>query len=347
MKPLGLGEMTGAMAPEEFIAEHWLKETPVLLQPRAGLLAIAQHAPDVHALLAVHDYAVTLMGANSLRSVVAGRDAEAFLRQGYNLYVRGLERSVPALRDAVVQIAAELGFTRAQISIDAFAGSALSTWHYDHELNFQILLAGEKQWAMAKNASIENPLHANHLARDRQGRKKPEAFREETFLSTPIPTSFTPELSFRAQAGSVVFIPRGWWHEVQSFGECWCLNIVLTGASYAQVLAQALTARLHRTPAFRAYMTDLVATEAAFERVKAAAADALASVTLTEAQQVLRGDLYAWTGGATDEPLARALSKLEHHFTWDDARHLAPDMSAERVSELLAHLLAQGAITRR
>lgn len=85
------------------------------------------------------------------------------------------------------------------------------------------------------------------------------SFDEEAHASDPdIAMSFTNEMTeVNATAGTVLFLPRGFWHEVTCRGVTWSGNLVIKGMTWAQAIGNAPVARLHRSPELRAYCDGL------------------------------------------------------------------------------------------
>jgi ribosomal protein L16 Arg81 hydroxylase len=76
--------------------------------------------------------------------------------------------------------------------------------HFDLDYNFNLQIAGRKQWKMAPNDLVINPISSHHATVG-------GAFICETGCRLP---SEMPEdaQTFVAQPGNVVYVPRGTWH---------------------------------------------------------------------------------------------------------------------------------------
>jgi Cupin-like domain len=215
-----------------------------------------QELPSVEALLSKHKQEVALFGPNSFRSKVSAEAALDFLPNGYNVYAFHVEETVPVAKEFLLDVARDLGVAPWQLELEAFAGTAggVSSRHYDHDTNFQILLDGEKEWELEPNRHIQNPLLSFHPTRDRLGNWV--GFHEEAYATDPaIQLSFDPArtLKLHARAGTVLFLPRAYWHQTHSLTNTWSLNVVIKGVTWATALGNALRGALHRHPQFRAY----------------------------------------------------------------------------------------------
>lgn len=383
-----LADLVAPLPVERFRNEHWRAGVPYASQVNPALLdkvrAVASLA-SVEALLPHLSGSVQLLGPERFRAEVSVDAARQFLRAGFNVYIRSLERDLPDAHPIFAGVARELGFPPWQLTVEAFAGAAggISSRHYDHDINFQILLRGEKLWRFEANATIENPLAPFHPALRPDGSTTP--FEELARAKGPVPDAFDPArvTELRVSAGSVVFVPRGHWHEVESLSETWSVNVAFRGVTWATALGNALVARLHEDPEFRAYCENIPyggdastfqRDDAArqFERLRAAAIDALQGMTRNEAALSLLDSRYRWssapdrravvvdaedaklTGTAAPDiafdarlaPVVERLAAFSSEFGWADALAVGRAAGAATVFNLLTHLVREGALVR-
>jgi hypothetical protein len=174
---------------------------------------------------------------------VDAAQAADFVAQGYAAYVYGLQTGVAGLSTLVNDIGVSLGIPYGGVTFEAFVAraGAISSAHYDHDSNFQILLSGKKRWRIAPNAHIRNPMEAYHPRRLREGGVG--GFEEEAYAHRlPVPSSLPPDANteFVTEQGSVVFLPRGYWHEVDTIEDSFAVNVVVKGVPWARALARAL-----------------------------------------------------------------------------------------------------------
>jgi len=322
-----LADLVAPLSPESFLEEHWSTGRPHLSAPRpelvANLMSIdALAGPE--ALLRRHKQDVRLLGPDSFRSMVSPRAALDLLSEGYNLYITNADETVPEARPLLAELARDLGMAPWQLHLEAFAGVAggVSSRHYDHDLNFQILLAGEKEWLLEENRHIRNPLMPFHPARDAGGNWL--GLMEEAYAGDPdMPRAFDPAHSrtLRAAAGTALFLPRGCWHETRALSDTWSVNVVMRSATLARALGRALEIRLHASPEFRAYSDGVgfgrrtfSAAERerkldAFRALKRAAAAALDQLTMEEAALAmlsLVGRAQRWTRAAASRAVVES-----------------------------------------
>jgi 50S ribosomal protein L16 3-hydroxylase len=315
---VNLADLVGPLGRESFLDDHWATGRLHLSRPEPSLVARLKSIDalaSVEALLPRHRQDIRIFGPRSFRSTVSPEAALDFLAAGYNLYITGVEETVPEARPFLAGVARDLGMEPWQLHVEAFAGKAggVSSRHYDHDVNFQLMLDGEKEWLLEENRNIRNPLQSFHPAGDAQGGWS--GLREEAYADDPVmPPTFDPERSrrLRAVAGTTLFLPRGCWHETRSVTDTWSVNLVLRSVTWARAIGKALEVLLHRRPEFRAYVggpgTGRVLPPAAsahqaetFRGLKQAAAAALDELTMDEAVLSLLafiGQTYAWRAGA-------------------------------------------------
>jgi 50S ribosomal protein L16 3-hydroxylase len=116
--------------------------------------------------------------------------------------------------------------------------------HYDPVLTFNVQLHGEKVWRLAPNQHVENPVDASDNHDDHAPR----------FARGPFPTAMPADaITLRAKPGSVVFIPRGYWHETDTFGASLALTFSLRPPTWRDAILTELRRQLERDAAWREY----------------------------------------------------------------------------------------------
>jgi 50S ribosomal protein L16 3-hydroxylase len=374
--PLGISDLLGSTTLSTFRDHHWTPEVPCVSRASAPLLAelrAIDALASVDALLALPRVEVMAIGLDGRRDEVSTSDAKRVLSSGCNLYIIKLDSDLPDLRQLVAPLVAPLGFTANQVAVEAFAGGAqqISPRHYDYDVNFQILLAGRKTWRVQRNRHIQNPLRSYRP--DLRG--DASHFQEEAYsIGRRTPTSDDDAwATYALDAGSVFFLPRGYWHEVTSETNTFALNIVLRGLTYTRALAAALAARLDRDPRFRAYLEGIEvgaelepARTARFDTLRAIAVEQLAEISLEEAAlTAYSSQRFAWVAAAAGRRVANdppalhvpevvdgpvplspelaaataALAELRYVFTWDHALGVLAELGPVAARNLLESLL--------
>jgi hypothetical protein len=360
-----------------------------------GSVTLVQRVMQVEALRSIEallprlTQPVMLFGPKRFRSEVPASSALDFLHAGFNLYIHQVETVVPEAAKIFHAVAEDLGVAPWQISVEAFAGMAggVSSRHYDHDINFQILLSGEKLWRLEENHTVQNPLQPFHP------RYRPDGtvtgFYEEALALNPnVPLEFDPVhvQELKVQQGSVMFLPRGHWHEVHSLTPTWSINIVIKGVTWGMAVGHALTSRLHALPQFRDYCGQLqygvhepteaqsMAAQERFESMRRAAIEALSQMTYEEASLSGTNPLYRWSTKARgrhivsenegtylvaeealEEPieldadltgLMKTLASFQYTFSWEDVRRVGQDIAVVGLWNLLDELVELGLLER-
>lgn len=343
----GLAALVSPLPLATFLSERWPHASHVShgSVDRFGGLAAIPALENVEALLGVtpSDSEVVLFGPDGFRSAVPSRVAIDFYRRGDTLYFTNVERHVPELLPFRTQLASDVGLPVSSLVCEAFASApgASSSMHYDFDVNFNVLLSGSKHWQLALNDQIEAPEqsfvvgHSPWLESAISKRGAP-----------PVPPA-DPIQREVARAGSVVFLPRGIWHETHAETACFGVNFTFKPRCWYQLIAQALAVRLREDARFRAYPFGALSAgtrsgmAAQIDELLPLAVERLKELSFEEVALAFQAPRYRWredvpatfdesTGhlttasGATlaiDEPLwplARALTTLYGTFSPND-----------------------------
>ena len=300
--PFTVADLVEPLSSEAFSRDHWRPEKAFLSRPNPRLLEALDAVPalkgpeQLTSALATRPVVpnhIMVFGPNSFRSVVPAGVAMDFCRAGYTLYMMDVEQVIPEADPLFSGIYSELGFVP-RVYMEAFAAHAgsVSSWHYDHDINFQILLSGEKEWLVAPNMHIRNPIKAFHPSPGRDGAL--QGFREEIYArNADVPhTPLADCQRLRATAGSVMFLPRACWHQVHATSDCFGINLVIKGRTWAAAIATALQYRLEAHEDMRGYVAGMAldntppsviaAMESQFPALVEIARRELAALTLEE-----------------------------------------------------------------
>lgn len=330
MKPFRLRDLVAPLDADSFIRDHWIPERPFVSARNPRLLKQIAAIPELRdgpSLLKAYTGDVTLFGPDKSRQNVSVAEARKFVRKGHTAYMPNVQDSVPTVRELWEHLIDDLGAPRGSFVAEAFYAvqGALSSAHYDHDVNFQILLAGKKRWRIAPNGLIDAPLAPYHPRPGGLGARQGGFVEEANAKSATIPFDIPAEgmEEFVVGAGSVVFLPRGYWHEVTMLEGCFALNIVIKGQTFASALANALAFRLLADPHARGYLignrsTSSVMNEHAGARlrdVRRHAQKALASISLDEIFLGLgkETEFYAWNPAAEDRTLQKSGHLVDLH----------------------------------
>jgi hypothetical protein len=189
---------------------------------------------------------MTVFGGNGFAKRMAPREAIHFYQRGDNLSCPDLESTVPEVRAILAELAADLREPPQYFHCGVFAASGGRgvTMHYDTGMNFNVQLRGEKVWRLAPNHHVAHPI----ASCDNQDDHAPP------FARRPFPSAMPGDaMTFRVKPGSVVFVPRGYWHETDTFGESLALTMVLDPPTWRGRVLHELGRRLELLADWRAY----------------------------------------------------------------------------------------------
>ncbi|MEU7580883.1 cupin-like domain-containing protein [Streptomyces sp. NPDC041068] len=238
-------EFIAPLTPEQFFSDHW-PDAPYAGPPAAlpeRLLDAVPELGSAEAVLRSFGGTVSLIQRNGPHArVPRGSDALPMYRAGFTCYMRHVEREFVGLAELIDDAGSRLGLPPDCISCEIFCSADRSgvPLHSDFDVNFALLLSGSKRWRLAPNTSIENQTKMC-FARDR----KQADDRQLTYAHAPLPERMPDDArEVTMEAGGLLFLPRGWWHETYSTGACMQLNLVVKGPHWGRVFSGALEERL-------------------------------------------------------------------------------------------------------
>jgi 50S ribosomal protein L16 3-hydroxylase len=142
-------------------------------------------------------------------------------------------------------VAKELGTPMRGVSCNAYASppGIGSRMHFDQQEVFLVQLQGHKQWRVAPCDEVRfptEPYFGDGL--------RPELSLLRPSFPSRMPKSSTP---VRLSPGSVLFMPRGTWHESRAVGASFALTFTFGSTSYADLVLTALRRQLVREAGWR------------------------------------------------------------------------------------------------
>jgi len=182
---------------------------------------------------------------------VDGVDAMECYRAGMTLYMNEVERFIPAVDRLVRRVATDLGipFDSCGGELIASKPGAGASMHFDSDDGFNIQIRGRKRWRTAPNRWVAHPLVSYGVGFADIGRQL------SAHASGPMPDRMPAgSRTHYVRPGSVVYLPRGTWHETQVVGrdESLALVVNLRVPNWADRVIEALKRRLLSRPRFRA-----------------------------------------------------------------------------------------------
>lgn len=176
------------------------------------------------------------------------KDAQKLFDNGMGLLFNHAQTISPELERWLHELRLDLGLsalTIARCLMYATPANAGTAPHFDQNINFVLQVSGEKNWWIAPNIEVSNPMtrHTIGLPTD------PEL---ESYAEEPMPEK-KPDNGklFELKAGSLLFVPRGSWHWTQAESDALSLNFTFTAPTWIDLFTAALRGRLAQSSEWR------------------------------------------------------------------------------------------------
>lgn len=251
MKP-GLSALLGADATSSFFSDNWpgsplsldgLSFEPFrrieMLDSLDRMLGAWQGDVQVH-LPDVSDEASAIEASPG--------DAKRLFANRMALLFNDVEKQIPELKEWIEAVRSDLGLpsmTYGRCLVYATPAGKGTAAHFDQNINFVLQLHGTKKWRLAPNKHVDNPTVRHTLGQP----VDPELASYASSMPTESP--FEDAIDVTLKPGSLLFVPRGWWHTTEAEGEALALNFTFTQPSWADLLTAALHGRLALSPEWR------------------------------------------------------------------------------------------------
>ena len=179
---------------------------------------------------------------------VPSKDAHKLFACGMGLLFQDAEALSPVLEESLVQLRKDLGLsalTFARCLIYATPDGKGTAPHFDQNINFVYQVSGTKKWRMAPNTQVENPLTRHTMGQEPDSELA-------GYLDDELPREMPPNSqTYVLKPGSLLFVPRGYWHETEAEGDAMALNFTFTAPSWMDLFLAALRSRLAQFPEWR------------------------------------------------------------------------------------------------
>jgi len=305
---LDLATMVAPLGVDEFFDRQWPDHAWWSTSDPDRVASTLAEAPQLESAAAVLEEAgqVTIFTPDGTHAIVAdGKAARPFYMLGMTCYLNA--RHVPGLQAIKDRLNAELGLPAGALECEIFCSSGDSgvQMHSDFDMNFALLLEGRKRWRIAPNEHIRNQTGVCGPP----SREAVSPLQLELADRQPFPEDMPEDSTVvDVEAGGVIFLPRGWWHDTKAQDDCLQVNFVIKRPLWLRVLTGALGDRLMRDPEWRGFALDLYGPPERRERALEALAGLMPS---------LRRMIDELMGDGDDVAAARRL------LEWSDIR--APD----------------------
>lgn len=176
------------------------------------------------------------------------KDAIKLFRNGMGLLFNEAHRISPELQKWLEHIRRDLGIsvqTYSRCLVYATPDGKGTAAHFDQNINFVLQIKGTKIWKLAPNEHVVNPLTRHTMGSD----PDPEM---HGYLDVGLPEAMpSTAQTIELQPGSMLFVPRGYWHSTEAKGEALALNFTFTAPTWIDLFATALRSRLALSPEWR------------------------------------------------------------------------------------------------
>lgn len=176
------------------------------------------------------------------------KDARKLYENGMGLLFNEANQISPVLREWLEELRRDLGLsslTYGRCLVYATPDGKGTAPHFDQNINFVLQMHGTKKWVMAANEQVSVPMTRHTMGQPAD----PELM---SYLDAPLPEVLPPKtLSFQLKPGSLLFVPRGYWHSTEAEGDALSLNFTFTAPTWIDLFTAALRSRLVLSPEWR------------------------------------------------------------------------------------------------
>ena len=254
----GLASLLAPMTTDDFFDRFWPHEAVVAHGEPARLAGLVDAAElrDLAKLVALPARQLLAQSQsfeNRFGNVpVPSEAALPLLAAGMTLYVVEPRFESPSLHEWFDALSSDLALDPGVLRPSVFlsrrgAGARL---HFDNTESFVVQVSGRKVWTLAPNQHVPNP-PANHIAGNDVS--------EELAPLVPavgLPTELPPSARrVELVPGSVLYLPRGWWHTTQTLEDSVHLDLLMALPTWADVLLAPIAEALSLLPHWRAPAT--------------------------------------------------------------------------------------------
>lgn len=254
MKP-GLNQLIHPRTTEDFITAYTANEPFVVHHPKEALpvLRSLDFLANLDSLLKIWPHSIQAhlpdLRDESSSIDTTPKDAKKLFQNGMGLLFNEAQHLTPVLQIWLEKIRADLGLssqTYSRCLIYATPDGKGTAPHFDQNINFILQIHGTKIWKLAANEHVENP-----LTRHTMGTKPDDEM--ATYIDQELPTQMPKSArTIELKPGSLLFVPRGYWHSTEAQGEALALNFTFTAPTWIDLFTTALRSRLALSPEWRA-----------------------------------------------------------------------------------------------
>lgn len=250
---IGLAALLHPTPIDEFL-NYFEQNNPLLLGPNEQTLALG-NLPFLSSLedllnswpLPVEAHLPDVRDESSAISTNT-QEAPKLYANGMGLLFNEAHTISPLLNLWLSQIRSDLGLsalTYGRCLIYATPDGSGTAPHFDQNINFVLQIKGTKIWKMAPNKDLKNPLTRHTMG------SEPD-LEMMSYLENPLSLEM-PEDSkeYVLTPGSLLFVPRGYWHSTTAEGDALALNFTFTAPTWIDLFTAALRSRLAQSELWR------------------------------------------------------------------------------------------------
>jgi len=249
--------MIWPLGPDEFFRDHWEQRHFVSHGPPSRVEPIFQAlgVRSTEAYLERRREPVQIWSQTREGDYITVRmeppDALSLYRAGLTVYVS----DVGQLEPWKAVLGRQLGYEQAgPASLFGARSGAETRWHFDRLENFTVQLSGTKTWRVAPNRHVVKPLH-NWVTR------QPILEEMRAYVTEVLPRGAPPgpTETFTLEPGSVLYLPRGYWHTVEATsGDSLSVIFLYAATTWVTRVIMALQYQLNALPAWREHTAEVL-----------------------------------------------------------------------------------------
>lgn len=150
-----------------------------------------------------------------------------------------LSRNIPEVAAWTASLAESLGQRQSAIRVSVFVSHAggATECHFDSNENFTIQLRGHKRWKMATNTTVLNPMDRFTITGEMQASMA-------LYWKNEMPMNLELNEVADLVPGSMLYVPRGYWHTVEALEPSLSLNFCIRPESWISFFLPLLERRL-------------------------------------------------------------------------------------------------------
>lgn len=249
--PSGIHTLFPNLSQADFFSEYWPEKLSVFhgALDRITEISLSQGLQSLDSLLSVWPGLLRLADRYGGREVGPAQ-ARALYAKGHHLAFSDAEQVFPDLKGMLERLRWDLQLpinTFGRCPVYASPHGAGEVLHFDQNANFIIQIKGEKIWQVAPNRHLTRPT-------DRYTTAQPIISAElQMYCPAELPTTLPLDAeTVHMTPGSVLFLPRGYWHQTQAVGESLSLNFTFDQPTWADLLPSETRRRVLSQTAWRA-----------------------------------------------------------------------------------------------